>query len=317
MKKRPGGNNESNFTGNLPGAIDQTSSYTVSVWCKTSQASCFRIHINTTKNGSSYWGYGTGFHTGGGEWERLSVTVPANTGNTSINTIRCQALYTNITADAYFRDYQVEKNNHATPFILNGTRSSTQSLIDLKQTADIDLSNVSFDSNAQMTFDGTGDKIIIDHDSSIQPTSAITLEFIVKAGSSQGNLFPRLCDKSKYLFHLSQTAPYSLAFNILTSDGLRQTGLGSSLAHSEYTHVVATYDGQNGKVYKNNSLVATNSWSSTLPILNSTSNLFVGGNSSNTRAFNGEIPVCKIYDRVLSTQEVNQNYNALKNRFDL
>ena len=44
------------------------------------------------------------------------------------------------------------------PFV-NGTRSSTASLIDLKETTDIDVSNVSFDSTGQPTFDGTSDYI--------------------------------------------------------------------------------------------------------------------------------------------------------------
>jgi len=53
---------------------------------------------------------------------------------------------------------QVELTTHATTFV-HGTRSSTQSLIDLTKTTDIDVSNVSFDSNGLPTFDGTDDKI--------------------------------------------------------------------------------------------------------------------------------------------------------------
>ena len=58
------------------------------------------------------------------------------------------------------KDVQIEKKSHATPFHVQGTsRSDTQSLIDLKQSTNIDVSNLSFNSTAQPTFDGTDDNI--------------------------------------------------------------------------------------------------------------------------------------------------------------
>ena len=46
---------------------------------------------------------------------------------------------------------------------------------------------------------------------------------------------------------------------------------------------------------------------------------FVIGAAANTTQyyFNGEIGPIQIYNRVLSAQEVKQNYNALKSRFGL
>ena len=83
MKKRAGGNSESNFSGTAPGSIDSSKTYTVSVWCKTDQASMARIHLNTTRSGSSYWGYASSSHSGGGGWERLTVsTTASNVGST-------------------------------------------------------------------------------------------------------------------------------------------------------------------------------------------------------------------------------------------
>jgi hypothetical protein len=130
MKKRPGGNSESNWAGSAPGAIDSTKDHVVSVWCKTDQASCFRIHINVTQNGSSYWGYASSFHTGGSEWERLSVVIPKDSGNTSINVIRCQAIYTTITADAQWKYYQIEEGLTPTDWV-DGSRSQNTTWYDL------------------------------------------------------------------------------------------------------------------------------------------------------------------------------------------
>ena len=50
-----------------------------------------------------------------------------------------------------------------------------------------------------------------------------------------------------------------------------------------------------------------------------TSNFHIGGfsNTGGTQAFSGSIALTQIYNRALSSQEVLQNYNALKSRFNL
>ena len=58
----------------------------------------------------------------------------------------------------YYRDYQVEVHSVSSPYT-SSNRSNTDSLIDLTKSTDIDVSNVSFDSTGQPTFDGTDDVI--------------------------------------------------------------------------------------------------------------------------------------------------------------
>jgi len=46
--------------------------------------------------------------------------------------------------------------------------------------------------------------------------------------------------------------------------------------------------------------------------------LIIGAQNEGTAAnFNGEIPIIKFYDRVLTAAEVKQNYNKYKTRFNL
>jgi hypothetical protein len=90
MRKRIGINTESNIMRDLNYTCSSTLSYTLSVYCKTNVPNLFRIHLNTIKEGISYWGYRSSPHTGSNEWERLSVTIPAGEGNTRIALIRCQ-----------------------------------------------------------------------------------------------------------------------------------------------------------------------------------------------------------------------------------
>jgi hypothetical protein len=317
MKKRAGGNSESNFSGIAPGSIDSSKTYTVSVWCKTDQASMARIHVNTTRSGSSYWGYGSSYHSGGGDWERLSVTIYGGEGNTSINTIRCQCVGTTINADAYWRDYQIEERSHATPFILGGTRSATGSLIDLTGTTNIDVSNASFDSNAQITFDGTDDYFEIS-DPNVSSSDGFSVELIIKPDnptSSPAVIVPNSggidhwirFDGNGRLYIRMIPAANSGGQNFITS---------TELSSGNYHHVVFTFkQSEGGKAYYNGALET--SAAATLTALDWSGIWRIGQRGNNTWFLEGELPMLKIYNKTLTTSEVLQNFNATKSRFGL
>jgi len=116
MKKRTGGNSESNFYQNLSENIDSGLTYQLSVYCKTDTASTARIHTYVTENGISNWNNGSSYHTGGGEWERLVVELPANNGFTDIGAIRCQSKGTTVDANIYWKNFQIEQKNYVTKF---------------------------------------------------------------------------------------------------------------------------------------------------------------------------------------------------------
>ena len=304
----------SNFSGIAPSTITNSAAYTVSVWVKTDQASCFRIHLNTTKNGSSYWGYASSYHSGGNEWERLSLTIPANSGNTSINVIRFQAVGTTVNADAYCRDYQVEQRSHATPFILGGSRSVSGSLIDLTRTTDIDLSNMSFNSNAHITFDGTDDSIAIP--SITLGNGDWTVEFVANAHSS-----------GYHMMSNSSGGPVANAMGVYGNkmyyrnyDGAWQAiSSNTTVNYNEIYHLVYVnrYGGSNNSgsmdMYINgekDSNSGTNSYTTNGGPVNAIGRSWAG-------YFDGEIYICKRYTTGLSDEEVKQNYNSLKSRFEL
>jgi hypothetical protein len=77
----------------------------------------------------------------------------------------------------------IELKNHATPFV-NGTRSATQGLLPLIGTSTIDLTNVSFDSNAQIEFDGTND--FIDTNFPATTLNTPTIEAVVYRSTATG-----------------------------------------------------------------------------------------------------------------------------------
>ena len=82
-------------------------------------------------------------------------------------------------------------------------------------------------------------------------------------------------------------------------------------------HAVATSDSGVGRIYLNGSLSATNS-SMHSSTTNGTSPLSVGcafNSGSAVQFFNGSIPLVRLYNRALTASEIQQNYNALKGRF--
>lgn len=216
----------------------------------------------------------------------------------------------------YYKEFQVEANSHPTPYTA-GTRSATQGLLDLTGRSTANLANVSFDANAQIRFDGTDDYVEVPDATYLRLTTDMSFEFVVYADSTQSNLYPRLIDKSNFLVHLSQTAPFSIAQNVNTSSGLRQVGVGSAFPANTWTHIATTYDGQVGKIYVNSKLVNTVNWGSVLGATTSGTSVRIGGDGFTSRPLNGLLPVTKVYNRALTSDEIRRNYNSLKSRFNL
>ena len=94
------------------------------------------------------------------EWQTFSGSFTANANSSKIAIGPRGQDSSGLTDIVYIRNLQVEQKSHATPFV-NGTRSATQGLLDRTGSSTIDISNASFDSDAQMVFDGTDDYISI------------------------------------------------------------------------------------------------------------------------------------------------------------
>lgn len=98
--------------------------------------------------------------------------------------------------------------------------------------------------------------------------------------------------------------------------------IGTTIANgnnNEWNHVLGTFNSSNSeiKLYINGEFFSSNTGTTTPFVLNSTTGFEIGDDGSNSRRLKGSVAVTKIYNRVLSSSEVNQNYNALKGRFGL
>ena len=241
------------------------------------------------------------------EWKRFSVTALHN------NSTNYHFLDLGTYQGTNVFDWcmpQIDVGSHATPHTKT-SRSNTASLIDLKKTTDIDVSNVSFDSTGQPEFDGTNDFIDLTLPQNFQ--EKLTIETWYKGTDSSRN----------HLWNFTGSSNLSCNFN----DGsytlwLYWDGGGSNylrfttpqFCDSEIHHIVFVHEGSTNKVYLDGVLL-TNGVAGGTQTFNSKigSTYDVGG----VVYFQGDVYVNRVYDKALSASEVLQNFNANKNRFNI
>ena len=230
----------------------------------------------------------------------------------------------------YYRNMQFERNkSHKTPYVgQGGTRSATQSLIDLTKTTNIDVSNVSFDSTGQPTFDGTDDLIAVDPGTFPSSWSQpFTLEAIVYIPSSatwynQGSGLG-IVGRGSYTgsWGLMRGGGNNTVYLYIRT-GSNTFNPGGTIGRDKYYHILGTWNGSNQAIfYINGNQNSQETNSSVGTTVDNTGNIVIGGNiafgGSNGGYGEGTYPVVKLYNRALSPQEVQQNFRAYKNRFNL
>jgi len=219
----------------------------------------------------------------------------------------------------------VKNNSGATDLIIppnlllepNTSISTTQSIIDLKKTNDIDVSNVSFDSNAQLSFDGTDDYVSIDTAADSIAGGDFSVEAVIK-GSSQDHKSIISCNTAgggnRFLWMVR-----SAGMGIY--DGATWYIGDEDVDDNNYHHIVLTYDfsTKNAKIYTDN-ILDTNVTTGNQINVSTSDNLSVGmeyDGSTPTDLFNGLIPIAKVYNKMLSAEEIKQNFNVYRKRFGI
>ena len=314
--------------------VTQGDVITVSYWARPTN----QLGYGKSLGYSTYFGAGnsaSSFSTNlnsDGEWQLITHTWTASTTFSFYSYFWPGGSTDKWAVD--LADLQVEVNKgHATPFTLS-SRGDTASLIDLKETTDIDVSDVSFDSTGQPEFDGTDDYIELS-DALNSIGSAATFEMVFKAtetndsyrimlgwghgnnnysGIHIGNWTSSYTDES---FHVNFNAGALLLY-------IRKGH--TFYKDNTYHHAIITASPNNYAIWidgiKQSITVGGGTQSTTFTnLIGYNSNIVseigrrpYGGGSG---FFKGEIPVMKVYDTVLSDEEIKQNYNAYKNRFDI
>jgi hypothetical protein len=283
----------------------------------------FYIYFTSDNTTISYFGYGAPGYTGvKGQWNRVSTTFTATTQDYLYVTLQ-YSLGLPVTT-YYLANLQIEAKSHATQFI-NGTRSATQGLLPIISNASLDLSNVSFNSSAQITFDGTNDYVdignlgtigteysiecIFNSSAVVNYRNVFDMNYATYAGVT-GNVGPRLEQYSDGTFLIGWSG---ITNNNSLSVGTTPIAIS---ANTNY-HVTFVQNGLNGSIYLNG--VYRNQTSNTYGYIQTFGdvNLGRGFQLTGDRYFAGSLPVLKIYNRALTSAEVQQNYKQYKSRFNI
>lgn len=235
--------------------------------------------------------------------------------------------------DVYVAKLQWERKTNATPYI-QGTRTSTGALIDLKRTNDIDVSNASFDSNAQLEFDGTDDFVRIPYTATdLDGDPLFSVEAVVKrTGTLSNSGFWGIGGDSSLKGINSYV--HGAGANKITIDLWGTATFRTSVDYplNEYIHVVWVKKDQgfststiviyiNGVAYTGNDFTVIRGSSHTPNLNTSTSGkgLTIGRVGPATSLYHGsvELPLIKFYNDALSAEKVKEHFNAIRNRFEI
>lgn len=161
-------------------------------------------------------------------------------------------------------------------------------------------------------FDGTNDHIQTNlYSGRNTATQPFTVEAIVKANNTNTAMMWVDVDSngSNQRFYASlTTANRPSNFGIYNSAWSHGT-----CEDTNYHHQTIVMDGSTARYYDNGVQVGTKGYSAyTLP-----ANIRIASRGASSYFWNGEIPVFKIHERALSATEVQQNFLAYKNRFNI
>lgn len=260
-----------------------------------------------------------------GVWKTVSFTAGPTGGSGTLRML----LYpggcgSRIAANGtlYMKNPRVEYRAYGTPFV-NGERTATRSLLDVKGTATIDVTNASFDSTGQMEFDGTNDSINI-------PTSGDLhcLEMVIYNNNAIPDNESAIGGPSTYQTPISfngTSAGVHLgawtgglsneAIHIWYGGGATSTKTGRPVG---YHHLLFNWNGSSYDIWVDGDKEITYPLSGTTHAgLVTISSAVKVGTDTDNYFYNGKIPVVKGYSRALTTSEILQNFATYKARYKI
>jgi hypothetical protein len=283
----------------------------------------------------------------GNGWYRCSITGNCTTGRfypffRLVQSGLTEGYAGDGVSGAYFWGAQLERTSQPTTYIpttnSTSTRSSTNSLLDISgYNTPMDVSNMSYDSNSSICFDGVNDEFHPNTFHSYLSSSAI--EVVFNYTGSIGGL--------KTIFGYRHNGGYSsptIGSIYLSDDRLRtslitytqvyrQTTSSTVISRDTTYHVVFNKDTSAGtmQVYINGTLDSSQTFDAAAYGQWNVAGAYIGSNdldigkSTNTNSgqgwgsdfFAGVMPIAKIYSGTLSANQIQQNYLAYKKRFNI
>jgi len=166
------------------------------------------------------------------------------------------------------------------------------------------------------SFDGTNDYIRVPHSSSINPTTALSVELWAKSDAVNWNTYYTLASKRNAYILGPVTGTKEMRFYIYSGGNWRYASYVPAIDITQWHHYAGTFDGKNIRLYIDGVRVASTLWTGTINA--DTGPLFIGMDDGQNRYLDGLIDEVAIYRRALSVWEIQDHYNSgvsLNSRF--
>ena len=291
--------------------IASTATFTYSVWLKASSTVTVALYPQGSDETERL------LFTVTTSWQRFSVPRTMSISKTVGGLVR---IFSGFAGTLYIWGHQFEQNAFATPFVV-GTRSNTQAIVDLTNNNTITANSLTYNTDGTFSFNGSNTYASFNNPMSntgpytviqwLKPSSAL-----IPGGS--GTNKPNGANRRTSLVG---PGPVWSPGIWMTSDYIR--------CHAKTQHVDAainwttttwnmigmTYDGTNCQIIFNGGFLPI-AYTTSAAFANA-STIYLGAETSTGSGVNwlGNIGITQIYNRVLTTTEVAQNYNTLKERF--
>ena len=163
--------------------------------------------------------------------------------------------------------------------------------------------------NEALYFDGTDDNVSVPHDASLNVGSGLTLSLWTYR-TGRGGVNPRIWQKESFNSGYSflqdgsiNDGDQSMSFIVADSNNndyrIDDT---QAIPLDVWTHYVGVYDGGEQRLYRDNTVVGSTTWSDT--IHKNTGDVAIGSVNGSDDVFDGRLDEFRIYERALSDSEI-------------
>lgn len=244
---------------------------------------------------------------GDGYWHRVefnAITTPSNTQSDSLSFIfdyippnqRCWLCAPQMTATSYH-----------VPFV-SGTRSNTQALLDWTGNYTLTINNLVYNSDGTFSFNGSHN-IDLNTQNIISGTNPFTIEsWTNKTSGSYGAIF------GNYGSGYTSGNVWWATAGLYINGAVYHSDYANTMAGKHHSAVTRDSSG-NVRLYRDGVLVNTGTRTTSIP---SNINFRIGTDVNGTgEAMYGDIYSVKVYNRVLSDNEIYKNFQALRGRYGI
>jgi len=306
------------FLGGGAGSFQTNTDYTYSVYVYTEDSGVTGFTLGSDNSGLSTTTQTLSSWSSSdiGRVKRIAAIFRSVAGS---NSQGCRITSTNpIGTTFYMTAYQCEQQSIATPTV-SGTRSNTQAILDLTNNNTITATSLTYNSDDTFSFNGSNNELT-SGTTTIAQTSNITVEAVIKRTGSNSLGFIIGNGNTGSNGYWISLGTSGLTFSTGNGTTTVQHNAGTLLVDTTY-HISGTFDGVFNNIYVNGVLISSQAVTGSLNYSSIPQNFKIGNlNGSGSLAgrwFQGDIYIAKIYNRALTAQEVQQNFNALRGRFGI